>query len=222
MFKYEIFRQTVVGWFLIFSFLLMSFPYLKLQEYTLINWGILFIGSLLLSSVFGYFVNQLVQGFLTLFKIRPNDVMINIEEPYKRLSELASKLEKENSPLKALCKLSSRDLYRFIWVTYANKDLRDRNESYWERYYTNLNIIIVTIIGLFLAIIIVVPKQDILSCSNIVRYVLIFSIINVLWYNNLKYLSICTNIENTWINAFSEKLGVDQEYFVEKLFERDN
>jgi hypothetical protein len=40
--------------------------------------------------------------------------------------------------------------------------------------------------------------------------------------NNLKYISICTNIENTWIKAFSEKLGVDQQYFVEKLFERDH
>ncbi len=219
MFQYEMFRQTVVGWLLIFSFLLIGYPYINLQQYTLIYWSFLFIGSLLLSPVFGYLLNQLILVIYTLFKIRPNDVEINIDKPQKALLDIRSKIE--NSPLKAWFELPTRDLYRFIWVTFANKELRKRSESYWERYYTNINLIIVSLIGSILAIISVVPYQDIFNIVNLGKYFLILILIVILKYNNLKYLKICTQIENTWINAFSEKIKTDPEYFIEKLFSKE-
>lgn len=220
MFRYEIFRQSVAGWFLICSFLLIGYPYLKFQEYTTLNLGILFIGSLLLSPVFGYLTSQGIRAFFIFTNTRPNDTMINIRQLHKKFLELTNNLEEGNSPLKVLQKLSPKELHRFVWVAYANKDLRVRSESYWERYYTNLNIVAVSIAGLLAALVFVVPIEDVLKSLNIAKYAVILTLAVVFWYNNRKYLSICANLENTWINTFLEKLQIDQKYFLDELFKR--
>ncbi len=220
MFRYEIFRLSVPGWFLISCFIMISYPYLEFENYSTEKWIVLFVASLLLSPVFGYLTNQIIYAFMAITNTRPNDVKLNVRKLHEQFIKITTELDYRENAIIELYQLSPKELHRFIWVAYANKELRDRSESTWERYYTNLNIIFVSIFGSVLAIVMNVPRKEALVSGNIIKYTVIIVFTLILWYNNKKYLKICVNIENAWIDSFLRKLKIDCDFLFRELFRR--
>jgi hypothetical protein len=220
MFKYETFRQSVAGWFLLSSYLLFAYPYIQFDKYTSLNWLFLFLGSLLISPVIGYIVGQAVMLFFIITKLRPNERKIRVGSLHSRLSTLCDLPSTEPNPLTVLLRLPPKDLHTYLWMSCGNTELRERSESYWERYYTNINIIVVSVLGAVIACICNVPKCDLVTAAIMWKVLVLVLLTIVLWANCRRYRTISLNLENAWIDLFLERCAQDRTAIINELTKR--
>ena len=217
MSRYEIFRQSVAGWSFIVSFIVLALPRIDLSDLSDWKWAVVFAAGLLSSPVFGYIINQVIRAWYVITKSRPNDRHLNIKKLHSRFTEIINP-ETHGAHLSSLRDLPPKDLHRVIWVTFANNDLRDRSESYWERYYTNLGIVASICVGTISAIVIFLLNQYFWELLNLIKLAIFLLIVIALIIDSRKYLQICTLIENIWNNAFIHRLKEEPEYFKNGLF----
>ena len=220
MFRYEIFRQSVIGWFLIASFLWFTFPYIDID---LTSWGnqqwiVLFVAGLISSPVFGYMINQMNRAYYLITGTRPNDTKINITHLHGEFSRIVSDLSNPDYTLTVLKGLPPKDLHRFVWVSHANKELRERSESYWERYYSNVCISIATVLGTIIALCSLLICVPLFSIDTFLKTIVIIVLLFSLGRTNKEYLRICMSIENTWIESFLAKLSKQPNDFSNGIF----
>ena len=220
MFRYEIFRQSVIGWFLIASFIWLSFPYLNLAAWNDRQWAVSIVVTLLSSSVFGYLISQLNRAYYLLSGTRPNDRKIAIKYLHKEFARITANLSPSNNTLIAFRLLRPKDLHRFVWVAFANQKIRNRSESYWERYYTNICISIAVSVGSTLALSSLIVRLPLCFAGTWIRLGISIVLIVALWIINREYVRISANIENTWIHAFLAELEKRPHFFSEEIFKR--
>jgi hypothetical protein len=228
MFQYEMFRQSIIGWAALGSFLWLSFHFIGIDENTL-QWIAAIVLGLASSPIFGYIISQLNRAYYIVRKNRPNDVDLEIQALYTSFHDAISNIS--DPVLKTLGKLPPKDLHRVVWVSYANKQLRDRSESYWERYYTNTCIVLGFAIGVSLAVPIVIggiidgstAKQSIMSLYiwPISKLIVIVALSWALLIARRAYLEICQRIENSWISSFTAEVRRDPGKFASHLFNFD-
>ena len=218
MIRYEAFRHTIVGWFFVASFLLFTFPHINLRLWGDLQWAFLFVAGLISSPVFGYLVNQINRAYYIWRKCRPNDTKIEVEKLKAGFSSVVSELPKPDPALKVLSNLPPKDLHRFVWVSYANKELRDRSESYWERYYSNVHIAMAVIAGTALALSQLFISVPLWSFDTCWRFIVVLLCLVALYVTAKDYLRICMSIENTWIDSFLVQLRNQPTQFSNDMF----
>jgi hypothetical protein len=218
--EYEIFRHSVAGWFLIVTFLLFAYPHLDLKSYPPAAWIVTGIISLLLSPVLGYSAGQVVRAWHVITRRRPNDHLVDIKFLHAGIHQLLQPEQLPSHGLGPLAELSPKDLHRFVWIAYANKELRSRSESYWERYYANLGIIFTSTCGAISASILVLPLADWYSYQAAAKWLLLLVFFGLLAVNNRHYLSIAIGIENSWIKLFVKDIQKNHECYLSELFTR--
>lgn len=218
MFQYEIFRLSMIGGFFIGSFLFLASPYLDFHKFHSVNGIIILIAGLITSPVVGYLFGQLVTAYYLFTKSRPNDTKIDIEYLHSEFNEIVSS-NISYKTLVPLCSLTPKELHRFVWVAYANRDLRNRSESYWERYYSNVGISIAIVLGTLTAIPFCVNITE-LIWNNSIKCFTAIALLVILWVVNRYYLRVCATIENVWIKSFLSELDSNPEYFSKEIFKR--
>lgn len=218
--EYEVFRQSVAGWFLIATFLLFAYPHLDLNQYSPTEWAVTGIGSLLLSPVLGYSSGQVVRAWHVVTRRRPNDRLVEIALLHTAIHQLLQSQPPPPHGLAPLADLAPKDLHRLVWVAYANRELRGRSESYWERYYSNLGILLTSTCGTVLALVFVLPPRAWYSYPVVAKGLLLLAFWLVLVVNNRHYLSISTGIENSWIKLFIRALQKNPDRYLSELFTR--
>lgn len=231
-FNYEGFRNTLPGWFLIAVVSFIALPYVDLAALTTSQAVAVVVVGLISSQVTGYVITQVVRAWQDWRHIRPNNTQIlvaTLAEECRAISlrkgsqelmalvySLALHGDKASDSVNAMD--GSKDLHRYLWVTLANKDLRDRSESYWERHSTNVNLMVVMAIG--------VPIGLTLAIASGVRG---FNLTDWGWFAavegtkllalsfvwlalrkaNTEYLRIARGIENAWIRVLLTKIRSD-------------
>ena len=231
-FNYEGFRNTLPGWFLVAVVAFIALPYLDLTALTTSQTVALIVVGLISSQVTGYVITQVVRAWQDWRHTRPNNTQILVasfaeecraishgkgsQELLALVYSLALHGDKASDSVNAID--GAKDLHRYLWVTLANKDLRDRSESYWERHSTNVNLMVAMAIGVPIGL-----------TSAFESRVLSFTLTDWGWFAalegtkllglsfvwlalrkaNKEYLRIARGIENAWIRVLLAKIRTD-------------
>ena len=141
MYKFVLYRNTIPGIVFVLSAGLLADATLLTKVSTQPAWSIAF--AVAASPIVGYVAGQLVRSIYEAAKRRPNETKIRVTQLYDGIKEIAATTPintHERARLSALLdtfKEGKKDLHRFLWFTCANQTLRERSETYWDRYYTN-------------------------------------------------------------------------------------
>jgi hypothetical protein len=180
------------------------------------------------SPAIGYIVAQLNRSYYFVRKNRPQDRDPAIPAFYASFHSLLADKTDCHNVLVSLQDLSAKDLQRFVTVAYANEQIRERSESYWERYHTNVGIVIAICIGAGAAAISSANHlYDIVTSGGLKAAPIIWTVLKlavlvfiggIMLRTRAGYAKIAIGIENAWIRALGPRLADNPQKFADSLF----
>lgn len=216
MYNYETFRLSVIGWSAWLTWIWLSFPLLNISGDGAAWLG--FAGAILSGPIIGYLISQLERSRYGMQDRRANDHNESIKDLHTFVRTMAAK----EDGFHVLAALKPKDLHRFVWVAYANSDLRARSESYWERYYTNRCVVLAFVLACFAVAVHIAVSGSVLDglewVALALRTLVVVGIAGALLRVNRKYVQIGLDIEATWNYALIEVAKEAPHAFLSRLF----
>jgi len=140
---YEVFRLSVPGLFFVLFLAATGLPWIEAMDFPPSSMLATLIGALVTSPSLGYVVTQLASFLYALTGRRPNRTHIDIDT----LKSELCKSPLSNPIRQALSCMNAKDVHRLVWVSHADRELRKRSESYWERFYANEGVLLASGLG---------------------------------------------------------------------------